>query len=167
MAKDFATEPNEDKLRRAGHLMAQKLAGSLALVTCKDPLKSNLATHIRQHLSEHGFGEVRLAVNGLFQSSHYFQQLISEQVVSLLVQDNLDIACAAIEKAAMERAVTDVDDGFTASYEARRRHREVSRVSNSWTTEAHTIPRFVRLRRSGILMFPVQTFLLPCQIRLS
>ncbi|KAF9052783.1 Not1-domain-containing protein [Panaeolus papilionaceus] len=116
VAKDFATEPNEDKLRRAGHLMAQKLAGSLALVTCKDPLKSNLATHIRQHLSEHGFGE----------------QLISEQVVSLLVQDNLDIACAAIEKAAMERAVTDVDDGFTASYEARRRHREIRSTASFW-----------------------------------
>jgi CCR4-NOT transcription complex subunit 1 len=58
--KDFVTEPNEDKLRNAGHLMAKKLAGSLALVTCKEPLKSNLATHLRQHLSEHGFGEVRI-----------------------------------------------------------------------------------------------------------
>lgn len=50
---------------------------------------------------------------------------MSEQVVSLLVQDNLDAACAAIEKAAMERAVNDVDDGFTTSYDVRRRHREV------------------------------------------
>lgn len=58
MAKDFATESNEDKLRRAGHLMAQKLAGSLALVTCKEPLKSNLATHLRQYLLDHGFAEV-------------------------------------------------------------------------------------------------------------
>lgn len=51
--------------------------------------------------------------------------MISEQVISLLVQDNLDIACSAIEKAAMERAVTDVDEGFAASYDVRRRHREV------------------------------------------
>lgn len=58
VAKDFATEPNEEKLRRAGHLMAQKLAGSLALVTCKEPLKSNLATHLRQFLIDHGFNEV-------------------------------------------------------------------------------------------------------------
>lgn len=41
------------------------------------------------------------------------------------MQDNLDAACAAIEKAAMERAVNDVDDGFSTSYEVRRRHREV------------------------------------------
>jgi hypothetical protein len=53
-------------------------------------------------------------------------QMISEQVLSILATDNLDVACAAIEKAAMERAVSDVDEGFAASYEARRRHREVS-----------------------------------------
>jgi CCR4-NOT transcription complex subunit 1 len=57
--KDFATEVNENKLRRAGYLMAQKLAGSLALVTCKEPLKTNLGNHLRQHLNEHGFTEVR------------------------------------------------------------------------------------------------------------
>lgn len=52
--------------------------------------------------------------------------MISEQVLSILVADNVEVACSAIEKAAMERAVTDVDDGFAASYEIRRRHREVS-----------------------------------------
>lgn len=62
VAKDFATEPNEEKLRKAGHLMAQKLAGSLALVTCKEPLKSNLATHLRQQLQDHGFNEVSTAL---------------------------------------------------------------------------------------------------------
>ena len=51
--------------------------------------------------------------------------MINEQVLGILVMDNLDAACAAIEKAAMERAVSDVDEGFAASYEARRRHREV------------------------------------------
>lgn len=58
VTKDFATEPNEERLRKAGHLMAQKLAGSLALVTCKEPLKSNLAAHLRHFLVEHGFTEV-------------------------------------------------------------------------------------------------------------
>lgn len=58
MAKDFATEPSEEKLRKAGHLMAQKLAGSLALVTCKEPLKSNLGGHLRNALVDHGFSEV-------------------------------------------------------------------------------------------------------------
>lgn len=59
MIKDYATEPNEDKLKKAGHLMAQKLAGSLALVTCKEPMRTNLTTHLRHFLNSHGFTEVR------------------------------------------------------------------------------------------------------------
>lgn len=58
MTKDFATEPNEETLRQAAHRMAQKLAGSLALVTCKEPLRSNLSSHMRQFLNEQGFTEV-------------------------------------------------------------------------------------------------------------
>lgn len=50
-------------------------------------------------------------------------------MIAILVSDNLEIACAAIEKAAMERAVADVDDGFASAYEQRRRHREVGTTS--------------------------------------
>ncbi|KAJ7871497.1 Not1-domain-containing protein [Mycena olivaceomarginata] len=119
VTKDFATEANEEKLRKAGHLMAQKLAGSLALVTCKEPLKSNMATHLRQFLAENGFNE-----------------MVPEPVILLLVQDNLDVACTAIEKAAMERAVSDVDESFAASFEARRRHREARNGQSFWDPTA-------------------------------
>ena len=50
-------DPGEENLRKAGHPMAQKLAGSLALVTCKEPLKSNLGGHLRMTLVGHGFSE--------------------------------------------------------------------------------------------------------------
>lgn len=53
-----------------------------------------------------------------------------ESVLPVLIQDNLDLACQAVEKAAMDRAVSDVDDGFAHSFELRRRHREVSRLSS-------------------------------------
>ncbi|EDR11008.1 uncharacterized protein LACBIDRAFT_141130, partial [Laccaria bicolor S238N-H82] len=140
VTKDLATDPNEDKVRRAGHLMAQKLAGSLALVTCKEPLKSNLATHLRQYLNEHGFNE----------------QLVSEQVVLLLVSDNLDFACTAIEKAAMDRAVSDVDEGFATSYESRRRHREQRNGQPFWDPAAprsnfsSTLPDPLRIKSTGL-----------------
>ena len=61
--KDFVAEQQEEKLRKAAQLMGQKLAGSLALVTCKEPLKSNLAVHIRSLLGEFGFAEVCLLVS--------------------------------------------------------------------------------------------------------
>lgn len=56
--KDFATEPSEDKVRKAGQLMAQKLASGLALVTCKEPLRLNTPGHLRHFLAESGFSEV-------------------------------------------------------------------------------------------------------------
>ncbi|KAJ8581212.1 Not1-domain-containing protein [Rhizopogon salebrosus TDB-379] len=140
VAKDFATEPSEEKLRKAGHLMAQKLAGSLALVTCKEPLKSNLGGHLRASLVDHGFSE----------------QTISEQVLAILVQDNVDIACAAIEKAAMERAVTEVDEGFTSSYESRRRYRELRSGQAFWDPAAQPsnfsagLPDPLRIKPTGL-----------------
>lgn len=43
----------------------------------------------------------------------------------MIVSDNIDIACNAIEKAAMDRAVAEVDDGFSGAFAERRLHREV------------------------------------------
>jgi hypothetical protein len=60
VTKDYVTEQNEEKLKKAGHLMAQKLAGSLALVTCKEPMRTNLTTQLRHFLSNQGFTEVRI-----------------------------------------------------------------------------------------------------------
>ena len=62
----------------------------------------------------------------------FLQQMAPDQVVLLLVQDNIELACHAIEKAAMDRAVADVDENFAASYELRRRHRQVMATSISY-----------------------------------
>lgn len=140
VSKDYATEPNEDKLKKAGHLMAQKLAGSLALVTCKEPMRTNLTTHLRQSLNREGFTE----------------QLVPEQVIHLLMQDNLDIACAAIEKVAMERALADLEDNFAASIESRRRHREMHGSSPYFDPNtphpsfALSLPDPLRIKTGGV-----------------
>ncbi|CCM03832.1 uncharacterized protein FIBRA_05981 [Fibroporia radiculosa] len=145
VAKDFATEPSEDKLRKAGHLMAQRLAGSLALVTCKEPLRSNLTGQIRRGLSEYGFNE----------------QMVPEQVIMILAQDNIDLACQAIEKVAMDRAIIDLDEGFAAAYEIRRRHREQRPGQPFWDSAypqpavVASFPEPLRIKATGVL--PIQT----------
>ena len=40
--KDFAMEPDETKMRQAAHLMVSNLSGSLALVTCREPLRQSM-----------------------------------------------------------------------------------------------------------------------------
>jgi len=53
------------------------------------------------------------------------QQLFPEQVLLLLTQDNVDIACQVIEKTAMDRAVVEIDEALASAHEARRAHAEV------------------------------------------
>ena len=50
VCKDFCVEKEEALVKRAAHLMVTSLAGSLALVTCREPLRVSLTQHLRQLL---------------------------------------------------------------------------------------------------------------------
>ena len=54
MLKDFAMEPDETRMKKAAQLMAQTLAGSLALVTCKEPLRVACSSNMRSLLQQAG-----------------------------------------------------------------------------------------------------------------
>ncbi|CAO3574719.1 unnamed protein product [Mortierella alpina] len=106
--KDFAMEPNEEKMRKAAHLMAQNLAGSLALVTCKEPLRVSMANIIRTLFLQNGFTD----------------QSMPEQSILMTVNDNLDLACSVIEKAAMEKAIPEIEESLASALTIRKKHRE-------------------------------------------
>ncbi|KEI41517.1 uncharacterized protein L969DRAFT_58634 [Mixia osmundae IAM 14324] len=144
--KDFAMEGDEDKMRSASHLMVQSLAGSLALVTCKEPLRISLVTHIRTLLIQNGFPE----------------QNLTEQPVLVLAQDNLELACSVVEKVATEKAVSEIDDGLAPSLLARRKHRERS-AQPFWDSAAMAASHY-----SGMLPDPLRLKLeglAPAQLR--
>ncbi|EJD53329.1 Not1-domain-containing protein [Auricularia subglabra TFB-10046 SS5] len=140
ITKDFAMEGDEGRLRTSAHAMARRLAGSLALVTCREPLRSNLTAHIRSFLLEHGFTE----------------QMVPDMLISLLVNDNIDIACNAIERAAMDRAAADVDESFVQAFDARRRHREQRPGISYWDQRAqvsnvtNNLPDLLRVKAGGL-----------------
>ncbi|KAG0264770.1 hypothetical protein DFQ27_001042 [Actinomortierella ambigua] len=106
--KDFAMEPNEEKMRKAAHVMVQNLAGSLALVTCKEPLRVSMANIMR----------------ALFLQNGYTDQTMPEQPIMMTVNDNLELACSVIEKAAMEKAIPEIEESLATAFSARKRHRE-------------------------------------------
>ncbi|KAI8372978.1 CCR4-Not complex component, Not1-domain-containing protein [Radiomyces spectabilis] len=107
VSKDFAMESDENKIRKAAHLMVQNLAGSLAMVTSKEPLRLSMVTNLRTVFVAHGMTDA-----------------LSEQAVLLTVADNLDLVCAVIEKAAVERAIVEVDEALASAYASRKKHRE-------------------------------------------
>ena len=115
VTKDFAMESDENKMRKAGQLMVANLAGSLALVTCREPLRSSISSHLRQ-----------LLTNSLGRSDKLGEQEQNaiEQCVQICSTDNLELGCRLIEKAATEKSVRDVDEALASSLNARRTHRE-------------------------------------------
>ena len=101
--KDFVREGDEERLLAAARQMVRQLAGSLALVTCKEPLRMSMTNGIRAALVE-------------------TPEATPEGVVLMCVNDNLDIACNVIEQQAEERSVPEVELALEEEVMRRRQH---------------------------------------------
>ena len=102
--KDFATEVDIDKLRDRAHTVVKALSGSLALVTCKEPLRMSITNNIRI-----------LASRGLP------DQLPEGQII-MFVNDNIDTVCGLVERAAEEHSLAEIDAQLAQAMESRKRH---------------------------------------------
>ncbi|KAF9875986.1 ccr4-not transcription complex subunit [Colletotrichum karsti] len=102
--KDFATEPDESRVRTSAINMVKATAGSLALVTSKEPLRANFTNYMRN-------------------LSNDLPQGLPEGTIIMCVNSNLDLACNIIEKQAEERAIPEIEEMIEPELEARRRHR--------------------------------------------
>ncbi|KAI1472684.1 Not1-domain-containing protein [Daldinia caldariorum] len=102
--KDFATEPDENKLRTSAINMVKATAGSLAQVTSKEPLRANITNYMRNAAGE-------------------LPHSLPEGTIIMCVNSNLELACNVIEKQAEERAVPEIEEMIEGEIEARRRHR--------------------------------------------
>lgn len=108
--KDYAMESDESRIHSAAHLMVASLAGSLAHVTCKEPLRGSISSQLRNNLQ---------ALPGLNVATE-----LLEHAVQLVTNDNLDLGCALIEQAATDKAVLTIDNELTPQLAIRRKHRE-------------------------------------------
>lgn len=81
--KDFVLEPDDRKVTRGLHLIVQNLAGSLALVTCREPLKMSLTNYLKKRLEDYPF----------------LSEHDKEVIINAASRDNLDLGCALIKKA--------------------------------------------------------------------
>lgn len=102
--KDFATEPDDSRVRNCAISMVKATAGSLALVTSKEPLRANFTNYMRQLSGDIAGG-------------------LPEGTIIMCVNSNLDLASSVIEEAAERRAVPEIEDMIEPELEARRRHR--------------------------------------------
>ncbi|KAL8949047.1 MAG: hypothetical protein Q9222_004818 [Ikaeria aurantiellina] len=103
--KDFAREENEERIRKAARQMVRQLSGSLALVTCKEPLRMSMNNYIRVEQAE------------------LPENTIPEGAVLMCVNDNLDIACEIVQKQAEERSMPEIEAHIESEIATRRQHR--------------------------------------------
>ncbi|KAK4547743.1 hypothetical protein LTR36_000701 [Oleoguttula mirabilis] len=104
--KDFATEADVEKLRNSAHTVVKALSGSLALVTCKEPLRMSIMNNIR-----------------ILANRHLTDQLPEGQII-MFVNDNIDTVCGLVERAAEEHSLAEIDAQLAQAIEDRRRHNE-------------------------------------------
>jgi CCR4-NOT transcription complex subunit 1 len=109
--KDFAMEWDENKMKNAAHLMVANLAGNLSLVTCKDPLRNSMTKLLRDLITKQ-------------QAAGNIPKEGIERIVQQCVNDNLKLGCSLIEKAATEKAKTELDSRLSNQYNIRRATRE-------------------------------------------
>ncbi|ANB15785.1 CCR4-NOT core subunit CDC39 [Sugiyamaella lignohabitans] len=108
ITKDFALEEDEQKLRIAAKNVVRVLAGSISLVTCKEPVRETLVTNLRSMMVSNGYADYTVLL---------------EQVV-LAVNDNVDIICSIVEDAAVEKSYAQIEEVLGQAYFSRKRHRE-------------------------------------------
>ncbi|KAJ9151406.1 CCR4-Not complex component [Pleurostoma richardsiae] len=139
--KDFATEPDENRVRASAINMVKATAGSLALVTSKEPLRANFTNYMRN-------------------LSNDLPQGLPEGTIIMCVNSNLDLASSVIEKSAEERAVPEIEEMIEPELEARRRHRlqrpNEPYVDSSLSRWAWTIPNPYKLSPSLTGLNPEQ-----------
>lgn len=104
--KDFATEGDETKVTNSAHTMVKALSGSLALVTCKEPLRMSITNNIR-----------------IYAARHLAEQLPEGQIL-MFVNDNIDTVCSLVERAAEEHSLSEIDLQLQQPIEERRKHNE-------------------------------------------
>jgi CCR4-NOT transcription complex subunit 1 len=105
ISKDFAMEPDEEKLRSAAHTVVKSLSGALALVTCKEPLRMSIMNNIR------------------LMARDLPEQALPEGHVLMFVNDNLDLVCGTVEQAAEMASMTEIDLQIEESVRVRRMFR--------------------------------------------
>lgn len=96
--KDFAYDGDCNKIMKAADLIIMNLAGSLALVTCREPLKMSLTTNLKR-----AFIKLNSSTEGEILSEQQIQE-----AANLAGKENLELGCKLIKKQVILKATSKV-----------------------------------------------------------
>ncbi len=139
--KDFALDHDEHRLRASAHHMVRNLTAGMAMITCRDHLLISIKNNLKNFM-------VTLGRNLSPQ-----QQEAIETTVSVVGNDNVELACAFIQKKAIEKATAEVDARLRSEYESRALARSEGRRycdAVALTYQAERMPEQIRLKVGGV-----------------
>ena len=98
-------------MRLAAHSMVRNLTAGMAMITCRDHLLQAIKSHLKSIM--HSVGRVMLP--------NHMDTF--ELAVAVIANDNVELACAFIQKKAVEKAIPEIDKRLSVEIE----HRKVAR----------------------------------------
>lgn len=130
--KDFALESDVEQLSDSAHTAVRSLAGSLASVTSKEPLRNQMMNNVvalRNTIPEH---------------------LLTPGAMQMFVHDNLDNVCGMVEKAAAEASVEEIDLQFEENGAIRDRQAPGFGQTSQVSKYANFIPPPYKMSLGGL-----------------
>lgn len=110
MRKDFALDPDETRMRKAAHYMVRNLTAGMAMITCRDQLNNLIQKNIIS------------AFNTSMQQPPELNELATQ-----IANDNTELACAYIQKTAIEKAIPEIEKRLVPDFEVRKIARQEGR----------------------------------------
>lgn len=126
--KDFALDPDPEKLRKASVYTAKSLSGMLAQITCKEPLKQQLARMLKE-----------IIVNT---DNTYLKSLTEEErknLIEIIRNENIEIGCQKVRLEIQREAVVGIsrEEGILEAIRLReaaiaqgKQYRDFSNIEN-------------------------------------
>ena len=139
--KDFSLDHDESRMRQAAHSMVRNLTAGMAMITCRDHLLLSIKSHLKNFIMSLGRNMGNAPSNDV------------EMTVSVIAHDNVELACAFIQKKAIEKAIVEIDKKLKEEFELRLRARKEGRRycdAVALTYQAERMPDPIRLKVGGI-----------------
>lgn len=111
MRKDFALDPDETHMRKAAHNMVRHLTAGMAMITCRDQLNNAIQKNI----------------SSAFTTSMTPHPPELNELASQIANDNTELACAYIQKTAIEKAIPEIEKRLVSDFEVRKIARQEGR----------------------------------------
>jgi CCR4-NOT transcription complex subunit 1 len=149
--KDFALEPDPEKLKEAAISTSTSVAGMLAQITCKEPLKHQLARSLKDLVLQS-------------EDSHLTELSDEErkELAEMIIRENLDIGCKRIQSEIQKEALDGIlkEDSILEAIHLRQRAKEEGKEYRDFSNKNNfnKLPDLLKPSENGLTDIEFQVY---------